>query len=67
MDRSKEKICSNTKCVHKGKPQPIENFYKNAGYRDNLHSWCKDCVGGNTEIRRNKRKEQKEFYKMFAV
>ena len=40
----KTKICSNKKCIHGGKPQPLSNFNKNKNHKDGYTSNCKDCI-----------------------
>lgn len=37
------KICSNPKCQHKGKPQPLSNFHRKKKSPDGLQGYCKDC------------------------
>lgn len=39
----KTKICSNPDCPHKGEPQPITNFYRDACKNDGYRHDCKDC------------------------
>lgn len=38
-----KKICSRKECSHKGKPQPLSNFYKAKITTDGLRYYCKDC------------------------
>lgn len=38
-----EKVCSNKTCTHKGKVQPIDNFYKSIRESDGHEPLCKDC------------------------
>lgn len=38
------KVCYKKDCIHKGKPQPLENsFYKNKTTEDGYQTECKDC------------------------
>lgn len=37
------KMCSTTKCIHKGALQAVSNFRKDSRGVDGLHSQCKDC------------------------
>lgn len=37
-------ICTNKKCVHCGKDQPISNFSKNKKSKTGYNNWCKDCM-----------------------
>jgi hypothetical protein len=34
------KICTNTECSEKGKPQLLDNFYTS---KDKIQSYCKEC------------------------
>ena len=38
------KICANPDCVHQGKSQSVDNFYKDSSRKDGLSSRCKDCI-----------------------
>lgn len=37
------KKCTNPLCIHKGKLQPLSNFYKNKTYKNKPSSKCKIC------------------------
>ena len=39
----KKKICSNKRCIHKGKSQPRKDFYLNKQAKDGLCHNCKNC------------------------
>lgn len=41
------KVCSRKNCIHKGKPQPITNFYTDKRASDGFHSECVDCGEGD--------------------
>jgi len=36
-------ICSNPDCIHNGKIQPVDNFYKHSSTKSGYESKCKDC------------------------
>jgi len=44
IELSNQKICPNVDCIHDGKIQHINNFYKNKGRTRGVDSFCKDCV-----------------------
>lgn len=37
------KICSNKDCKSKGKPLPLDKFYKREGMKDGRESRCIEC------------------------
>jgi len=43
MEEKKTKVCSNPNCKHKGEPQDIGKFGKNAGCKDGYTGVCNDC------------------------
>ena len=56
------KICSNKKCTHNGKPQPISNFSKNKNCKDGLNQWCKTCVNAYRKKYHEDNKEKENTY-----
>lgn len=51
-----EKVCSNSKCLKKGKAQDIKGFHKQTSKRHSSH--CKDCVNKSKRLRRVKKKRE---------
>jgi hypothetical protein len=37
------KLCSNKNCPSKGKPLPLDKFYKKKGSRDGYEARCIEC------------------------
>ena len=42
METVKTKICTDSECPHKGKPQPIKEFYKKGAHSERVNQ-CKTC------------------------
>lgn len=62
------KVCSNKKCIHKGKPQPRSNFWKIykttvIDSMDNIQCWCIDC---KSAYRKANPKKNTEYYNRWA-
>lgn len=58
------KKCSNKKCEHGGKLQPIHNFTNSKRHKDGLKPWCRSCVSKNQAKRYQRIKStDKEKYK----
>ena len=47
MGTVREKVCSHSKCKHKGQPQPATAFYKSQAQPDGLDFYCRDCRKGD--------------------
>ena len=53
----KTKVCSNSNCIHGGKPQPITNFNRASKEPDGYRYECKDC-------RKKETKKQNDTYRL---
>jgi len=60
-DNALEKICPDANCPYGGKPQPLNNFYKNAARYDGLQNYCKECNRRINDERKATRRKPVEF------
>jgi len=69
LNTNKTLICSNKNCIHKGKPQFLRNFNKDASRKKRKYrSRCKDCekISKNKRIKKYRKKNKiKRILKFF--
>lgn len=60
-------------CTNCGFKRSIKNFYKEKRNRDELNSWCKDCIGVRASIyyqdykKEINRKHKEYYYKLYGL
>jgi hypothetical protein len=54
-------ICSNKACIHGGKMQPKQNFYRRPANATGYSYECKDCMRARAKIKADEKKKERHW------